>query len=65
MPQITDICPPFLIGELSEWLKEHAWKVCIGQKPIKSSNLLLSANPLKSLYQILSNGLIDKENKNK
>ena len=21
-------------GELSEWSKEHAWKVCIGQKPI-------------------------------
>ncbi len=31
-----------LIGELSEWFKEHAWKACISQG-IKSSNLLLSA----------------------
>lgn len=29
-------------GELSEWLKEHAWKVCIRQR-IESSNLLLTA----------------------
>jgi hypothetical protein len=32
-----------LYGELSEWLKEHAWKVCIGQKPIEGSNPSLSA----------------------
>ena len=30
-------------GEVSEWLKEHAWKVCIGQKPIAGSNPALSA----------------------
>ena len=30
-------------GEVSEWLKEHAWKVCIGQKPIGGSNPPLSA----------------------
>jgi hypothetical protein len=30
-------------GDLSEWFKEHAWKVCILQKGIKSSNLLVSA----------------------
>ncbi len=29
-------------GELSEWLKEHAWKVCIRQR-IESSNLSLTA----------------------
>ena len=32
-------------GEVSEWLKEHAWKVCIGQKPIAGSNPALSAKP--------------------
>ncbi len=30
-------------GELSEWLKEHAWKACNGQKPFESSNLSFSA----------------------
>ena len=30
-------------GELSEWLKEHAWKACISQG-IESSNLSLSAD---------------------
>ena len=34
-------CPP--LGELSEWLKEHAWKVCIPQKGIEGSNPSLSA----------------------
>jgi hypothetical protein len=29
-------------GEVSEWPKEHAWKVCIGQ-PIEGSNPSLSA----------------------
>lgn len=33
---------PFENGELSEWLKEHAWKACISQG-IESSNLSLSA----------------------
>ena len=29
-----------------EWLKRHAWKACVPQKGIRSSNLLLSAqNP--------------------
>ena len=31
------------IGEVSEWLKEHAWKVCIRQKCIEGSNPFLSA----------------------
>ncbi len=30
-------------GELSEWFKEHAWKVCIPQKGIEGSNPSLSA----------------------
>ena len=30
------------LGELSEWLKEHAWKVCIRQR-IEGSNPSLSA----------------------
>jgi hypothetical protein len=29
--------------EVSEWLKEHAWKVCIPQKGIEGSNPFLSA----------------------
>lgn len=32
-----------LCGVVSEWLKEHAWKACNGQKPFKSSNLFNSA----------------------
>lgn len=35
--------------EVSEWLKEHAWKVCIGRKPIGGSNPFLSAKFFKSL----------------
>ena len=31
-------------GEVSEWSKEHAWKVCIPQKGIEGSNPSLSAN---------------------
>lgn len=31
-------------GEMSEWFKEHAWKVCILQKGIAGSNPALSAN---------------------
>jgi hypothetical protein len=34
-------------GEVSEWLKEHAWKVCIGQKPIAGSNPALSAKVIQ------------------
>ncbi len=30
-------------GEMLEWLKRHAWKACIGQKPIPGSNPGLSA----------------------
>ena len=30
-------------GEMSEWLKEHAWKACIRQKCIGGSNPPLSA----------------------
>jgi hypothetical protein len=30
------------IGDVSEWLKEHAWKVCKGQ-PFESSNLSVTA----------------------
>ncbi len=30
-------------GEVSEWSKEHAWKVCIPQKGIEGSNPSLSA----------------------
>jgi hypothetical protein len=36
-------------GELSEWLKEHAWKVCIPLKGIKGSNPLLSAEKISRL----------------
>ena len=32
-----------ILGEMSEWSKEHAWKVCILQKGIKGSNPFLSA----------------------
>jgi hypothetical protein len=30
-------------GEMTEWLKVHAWKVCIPQKGIEGSNPSLSA----------------------
>ena len=32
-----------------EWLKRHAWKACIGQKPIPGSNPGLSAKIAASL----------------
>ena len=32
-------------GEVSERLKEHAWKVCVRQKRTEGSNPSLSANP--------------------
>ena len=31
------------LGDLSEWLKEHAWKVCIPLKGIEGSNPSVSA----------------------
>ncbi len=34
---------PVTKGEVSEWSKEHAWKVCILQKGIEGSNPSLSA----------------------
>ena len=34
-------------GEVSEWLKEHAWKVCIRQR-IEGSNPSLSARHKKA-----------------
>ena len=37
------IRPQPFYGDVSEWLKEHAWKVCIPQKGIESSNLSVSA----------------------
>ena len=46
--------PPLVQGDVSEWLKEHAWKVCIRQKRIESSNLSVSAKqndaPLGALF---------------
>jgi ubiquinone/menaquinone biosynthesis C-methylase UbiE len=33
----------FINGDLSEWLKEHAWKVCIPLKGIEGSNPSVSA----------------------
>ena len=42
---ITLLLPPprGATGELSEWLKEHDWKSCNGQKPFGGSNPPLSA----------------------
>jgi hypothetical protein len=34
-------------GEVSEWSKEHAWKVCILQKGIEGSNPSLSAGYIR------------------
>ena len=31
-------------GEMSEWFKEHAWKVCVLQKGTAGSNPALSAD---------------------
>ena len=41
-------------GEVSEWSKEHAWKVCMRQKCILGSNPSLSAikKPLRSGFII-------------
>ena len=40
-------------GVMLEWLKRHAWKACIRQKRIPSSNLGHSANQLNN--QAISN----------
>ncbi len=32
-----------VVGEMSEWFKEHAWKVCVLQKGTAGSNPALSA----------------------
>ena len=37
-------------GEVSEWLKEHAWKVCIRQR-IEGSNPSLTAISLLERYK--------------
>ena len=42
--------PRIRIGEMLEWLKRHAWKACVPQKGIASSNLALSAEtPYRTL----------------
>ncbi len=44
--KICPLCYTFAAhyyGEVSEWSKEHAWKVCICQKCIEGSNPSLSA----------------------
>ena len=39
-------------GEMSEWSKEHAWKVCVLQKGTVGSNPTLSAdNKAIELFQ--------------
>lgn len=44
---------PAQAGEVSEWSKEHAWKVCILQKGIEGSNPSFSAakNPFGNGHQ--------------
>ena len=37
-----------------EWLKRHAWKACIGQKPIPGSNPGLSADNTLIINTIIS-----------
>ena len=44
--KIEYLCEP-IFGEVSEWLKEHAWKVCIRQKCIEGSNPSLSAKTIE------------------
>ena len=39
-----------ILGEMSEWSKEHAWKVCVLQKGTKGSNPFLSAFVGKSTF---------------
>lgn len=40
-------------GDLSEWLKEHAWKVCIPLKGIEGSNPSVSAKLIPKRVQSL------------
>ena len=47
-------------GEVSEWLKEHAWKVCIRQKCIEGSNPSLSAKTIKKLAERLAFLLLER-----
>jgi len=42
-----------LVGELLEWLKRHAWKVCIPQKGIEGSNPSLSAKKIENIFVYL------------
>ena len=53
-----------IFGEVSEWLKEHAWKVCIRQR-IEGSNPSLSANKAKGLrvgpFAFSGSGSVDEE----
>ena len=39
---------------MSEWLKEHAWKVCVGLKPTEGSNPSLSAKDFLSIRDGIS-----------
>jgi hypothetical protein len=39
--------------EVSEWSKEHAWKVCMAQKVIVGSNPILSAKYQKPYCKYL------------
>ena len=39
------LAPAVRYGEVSERLKEHAWKVCVRQKRTEGSNPSLSASP--------------------
>ena len=41
--KVSTFAVPFNLGEMLEWLKRHAWKACVPQKGIASSNLALSA----------------------
>ena len=48
--------PEVSCGEVSEWSKEHAWKVCIRQR-IEGSNPSLTANQQKGyIWGILQSG---------
>ena len=40
----NDAAAKFFFGVMLEWLKRHAWKACIRQKRIPSSNLGHSAS---------------------
>ncbi len=42
-PQLLKRTYTLKFGEMAEWLKAHAWKVCIPQKGIAGSNPALSA----------------------